>query len=290
MTCFRPVPAFQGGPGEQARLLPPLGTANLNLPCGKCLGCRTDRAREWAERCRHEASCHLHSIFATLTYDDEHLPGELVPSHVEDFIRALRQRARRQFYKKRKRALHVILTNPTSAIRFFISGEYGDLTNRPHYHALLFNCEFADKTEAGADLWRSETLTKLWGKGEVKYGQLTARSAAYSAGYASKKLCDDDGVVIQPPFVRCSRKPGIGLPWLRTYAEDLRHGYCVTADGVKMPIPRYYRKKLDGSAVGDEIGVACATPGTPRLRRTPAQLAAAEAIAASRRALTRKKL
>jgi hypothetical protein len=30
-------------------------------------------------------------------------------------------------------------------VRFFHCGEYGDLTRRPHYHALIFGYDFPDR-------------------------------------------------------------------------------------------------------------------------------------------------
>ena len=44
------------------------------VPCGCCIGCRLDYARQWAERCIHEADSHTDNYFLTLTYDDDHLP------------------------------------------------------------------------------------------------------------------------------------------------------------------------------------------------------------------------
>lgn len=270
MPCYHPIPGYQGGAGEAVRVMPPLGTANLSLPCGRCLGCRTARAKEWGERCRHEAACHEHNIFATLTYDEAHCPSELKPDHLAEFIRSLRQAVRR--------GDPAFISNPASSVRYFASGEYGDLYGRPHYHAILFNLGCVEQTKVGADLWINERLTALWGRGEIKCGSVTGRSASYVAGYTSKKLgCDADGVVRQPPFIRCSRKPGIGLPWVRTFAEDLRGGAVVTADGGTMPLPRYYRKLLAGSQVGDEAAVA-RIAATPSMDRSAERLADAERI------------
>lgn len=248
MPCYHPIPAYQGAAGEPVRVMPPLGTANLALPCGKCLGCKAARAKEWGERCRHEAACHELNLFATLTYDDDHLPGELVPAHFAEFIRAVRQAVRR--------GDEMLLSDPRASVRYFGCGEYGDLNDRPHYHVIVFNLGVAEKVRMGAELFTNRRLTELWARGQVMLGSVTGASASYVAGYTAKKLgCDRDGVVRQAPFIRCSRKPGIGLPWVRTYAEDLRGGSVHTVDGGEMPIPRYYRKLLAGSQVLDEGNV-----------------------------------
>lgn len=254
MACYNMIPAYQGEPGGPVRLLPPLGTANLEVRCGRCIGCRADRAHEWGERCYHEAQCYEHNIFATLTYDEDHVPWSLRPDHVWRWMKRLRKRVR-----ARDSAL---VTTPPVGVRFFLSGEYGEQSGRPHYHAILFNVCCADKKKLAGDLWTSDELTSTWKLGEVVCGDVTAASAAYTAGYAIKKVGESgcevspDGEVRVAPFMRCSRRPGIGLPWLRTYAADLVHGYVVTRDGQKMPIPRYYRKKLEGSWLLEEADSA----------------------------------
>lgn len=241
MPCYHPIPASQASPGQRVKLLPPIGEAHLLLPCGKCLGCRAARAREWGERCRHEAACHDFNTFVTLTYDDAHLPAELMPGHLAEFVRAVRQAVRR--------GDDSLLSDRSRSVRFFASGEYGDINDRPHYHMIFFNLGCADKQIIAGDEFFSARLTELWSRGSVRCGSVSGRSASYVAGYTAKKLsCDRDGVVRQGPFLRCSRKPGIGLPWVRTYAEDLARGSVVTVDGQEMPIPRYYRKLLAGSA------------------------------------------
>ena len=46
----------------------------IEVPCGKCLECRLDHARQWADRCILEASEYDDNCFLTLTYDDLNIP------------------------------------------------------------------------------------------------------------------------------------------------------------------------------------------------------------------------
>ena len=148
-------------------------------PCGQCIGCRIDRSRQWAARCVHEAQLHTDNCFLTLTYADEHLPkhNSVSVKELQLFMRYLR------------RAIY-----PTK-VRFFACGEYGDQFNRPHYHIALFGYDFPDKelfTKRRANnLYISETLNKIWGKGHCSIGELNYQSAAYIARYVVKKINGD---------------------------------------------------------------------------------------------------
>lgn len=237
MGCNFPIPARQDTPGGEITLHPSLGTANLCVPCGHCLGCTAERAAEWAARATHEAQLHDRNIFITLTYSDDHLPTGLDPPALQRFLKRLRKRATTD---------STIQTDGTG-IRFLACGEYGDTTQRPHYHAILYNCDLADKHKCGKDLYESDTLTKLWPYGANRIGAVTPASAAYVAKYQMKSRNIDhitpDGEVLQRPFLRMSRRPGIGAGWLEKYSDDLQHGYLV-ANGVKRKIPRAYIKRL----------------------------------------------
>ncbi len=103
-------------------------TSMQMVPCGSCIGCRTAQARQWAVRMMHESRGHESNLFVTLTLDDEHLNEnrELCPKDFSGFIKSLRKTQERRF-------------------SFFGCGEYGEHTNRPHYHALLFGIDFFDK-------------------------------------------------------------------------------------------------------------------------------------------------
>lgn len=58
-------PSFRGDAAE-----------SLEVPCGKCMGCKADQAHQWAIRIYQEASLYDRNSFVTLTYDDENLPKD----------------------------------------------------------------------------------------------------------------------------------------------------------------------------------------------------------------------
>lgn len=235
MTCYHPIPARRTKDGPWI-LNPELGTADAQIPCSKCIGCRTDMQTDWVRRCVHEAAQWQENRFITFTYDDEHLPNELRPRDLETFWKRLR---------KACSSNDNILSRRSAPIRYLACGEYGDRTKRPHYHACVFNVGFHDERRYSAKLSESDTLTAIWGHGACKLAPFTPATAGYVAAYITKHghrtYYDADGVVLQPPFKRQST--GLGKTWLDKHQDDLQHGYLI-ADARKTRVPRYYIKKL----------------------------------------------
>lgn len=256
MPCFHPVKAWQfKSPGDdKAKILfyppsmQPDMPSNLQVPCGRCIGCRLERSRQWAIRCVHEASLYEDNCFITLTYSDENLPdkGSLRP---RDFVLFMK-RLRKKFGKN---------------IRFFHCGEYGEKLSRPHHHACIFNFDFKDKklwsTNNKQKLYVSETLNKLWGYGYCIIGNVSFESAAYVAryimkkqlGYSSKNLSSVEKAIERikhygqrhPEYITMSRRPGIASAWFDKYKNDVYpKDYLTTRGGVKSKPPKYYDKKL----------------------------------------------
>lgn len=245
MACYHPVSAWRTDSGSilwaprEGRL------REIQLPCGQCIGCRLERSRQWAARCMHEAALHDRNCFITLTYDDAHLPpgGSLVYGDYQAFMRRLRKAAGR--------------------LRFYMCGEYGETTFRPHYHAALFGYDFPDKVtfsrNGGNILYTSKLLSRLWPAGHASVGALTFDSAAYIARYVTKKIVGDKaeahyrrvdkttGEITQlvPEFNHMSLKPGIGKDWIRLYhPEILANGGLVINGHLCKSIPRYYSNYL----------------------------------------------
>lgn len=236
MACYHPLRALWYGeytdsgkkkfkiigdktPISKKAFLPAIETEEV--PCGKCIGCRLEYSRKWAVRCMLEAKQYEHNQFITLTYDEDHVTwkmganretGEiepvttLIPEDLTKFMKDLRR-----YYK-----YHYNHDN----IRFYACGEYGSHTHRAHYHIIAFNLPIEDKekffiNKSGEQVYISESIQKIWGKGQVSIGDVTWNSAAYVARYVMKKIKGKESermyelLGIEPEFVRMSRKPGI---------------------------------------------------------------------------------
>lgn len=132
-------------------------------------------------------------------------------------------------------------------ISFMVTGEYGELNKRPHWHAILFNYRPTDEkpkyqTERKEQVWESKYLTDLWGKGSVEYGSVTMDSAGYVARYAAKKLVHgNDQDHDFHPIHKTSSARAIGRSWIELYHEHtFNNGFVVLPDGNTSKIPRYY--------------------------------------------------
>lgn len=210
------------------------------IPCGRCLGCRIEKSRETALRCVHEADTHDQNCFITLTISDQSLAEmgpDLNKAHFQDFIKRLRKwiydhKMPASLKAKAKRGQGDILAQARkewwqrNGVRYYQCGEYGELTDRPHYHACLFNFDFEDKVlwsvRNGIRTYKSGTLDKLWsvpekntlhynqyptefhykdGRGQLRrvigfteVGQVTWQSAAYVARYVLKKKYGESAI------------------------------------------------------------------------------------------------
>lgn len=260
MACYRPLDAWQGEDRRivfrETELRKELGFyRELKLPCGRCIGCRATRVRTWATRCVHEAQMSKRNCFITLTYSDENYIPSLEYGHYQEFMHRLRAKHRRDQKKAGEKA---------TPVRYFMCGEYGDTTLRPHYHALLFGLDFPDLIQIGENLFRSPTLERLWTKGFSSVGTVNYQTAAYVAGYAMKKLDDGDEkrksrrysrvhettgelTQVQPEFGHMSLKPGIGYTWFQKYWQEVfkaRDGVMFPG-GRTVPPPRYYKELLE---------------------------------------------
>lgn len=239
MTCYHPLKGWSriGNPQQVTFNRSHAYTDRpRTVPCGQCVGCRLERSRQWAVRCHHEASLHEENCFVTLTYNPENEPeyGSLKLRDLQLFMKKLRKKYSRK-------------------IRFYACGEYGPKLQRPHYHLIIFNHDFADKTlwqeNNGEKLYRSKELEKIWTYGFSSVGSVTFNSAAYVARYIMKKQNGVQAVLHYgnriPEFTVMSRRPGIGANWLKKFASDVYPDDFVIINGKRVRPPRFYDQNFE---------------------------------------------
>lgn len=156
---------------------------------------------------------HLSSSFVTLTYSNEKLPSgaSLVPKDVELWLKRLR------------------LAVAPAKLRYYLVGEYGSKTERPHYHLALF----------GLGMMDAQVIHDTWGMGHVVVGELNPQSAQYIAGYVTKGYTKKEDKRLcgrYPEFARMSRRPGIGATAMHIVAQSIQ-SYGIR-DLVKVEVPR----------------------------------------------------
>lgn len=258
MPCYYPVNCWYAKTSNQNgryTLVYDKSAADQSRPaireCGKCIGCKLERSRQWATRCVHEASLYDQNCFITLTYSDDHLDpwGSLNKTDWQLFMKRLRKAV-------------------TPKLRYYMCGEYGDKPDpgsssplgRPHYHAIIFGWTPADlvphsKNIRGEIQYTSKRLESIWQNGYVIIGQMTFDSAAYVARYCTKKITGEiarehyatydqatgEAGDLLPEFSLQSNNPGLGSRWFEKYRHDCDKGY-ITKNGVKTPVPKYYLK------------------------------------------------
>lgn len=156
------------------------------------MSCRINKGRKWTSRILLEQMFHpQRSWFVTLTYDENTVPrtGDGKPtldkSAALNWIKNTNNRIKGRF-------------------RYFVVGEYGDRTFRPHLHLAIFpddDCSITD-------------VLDRWTNGHTSLSEMDGKRAAYLCHYTAKKLtCPADERLeadMEPEFRASSRFPPIG--------------------------------------------------------------------------------
>lgn len=211
-----------------------------------------NHAMSWSVRIMHQTQMEADSCFLTLTYDDAHLPSDrsLHVEHPQAFIKSLRRKIR--------------------PFKYFLCGEYGGETLRPHYHLCLMGEDFHKDRETyryatpnGHPLFTSATVNAAWPHGTHNLiGALTTESACYVASYVNKKFkgpntdnryktlfIEEDGTAeihqLKPEFATMSRRPGLGSTWFDKYHKEVYPADEVILNGRPRRPPKYYDSLLE---------------------------------------------
>lgn len=188
------------------------------LPCGQCVICRVNKARELAFRMSAESSYWPFSAFLTLTYAD---PNQISLSKLH---------LQSAFKRARKGDLR---------FKYYAAGEYGGETHRPHYHLCLFydgDLGFISDVSLGKNnghlLW--------WPHGLANLGTFTRESARYTADYLLKSLGDEVPLQLEKPFRLMST--GLGKQYLLDNRSAFERDGMIRFGQSYVAVPRYYRK------------------------------------------------
>lgn len=213
-----------------------------------------------------ETNLHEDNCFLTLTYED---PPKIVREG-HDPLHTLMRKDYVDFLKRLRKKIEPL------RFRYFVVGEYGDETFRPHYHAALFGFPGClrgitrQKFQSTRSDWANccsicRMVGETWGLGDIQIGTLETASARYLAGYVTKKMTMRDDPRLEgrePEFARMSLRPGIGHDFMYEVASSfmlhnleqtegdvpstLRHGES------QLPLGRYLTKKLRNMVGRDE--------------------------------------
>ncbi len=215
------------------------------VPCSKCYACIQRRMSGWIYRLNKELDRSDSAVFMTMTYEDKKVPyssNALMTLHKEDlqkFWKRLRKEEAKQFKELLKLDRLTDVKDYKKPIKYFAVGEYGSETERPHYHAIIYNADI-------------ENLDKNWKDGQTHFGEVNKASIAYTLKYMQKSQDDwlnygdmDDRT---PPF-QCMSK-GLGENYLtdamkQWHKKDrLNRYYLPEEEGKKIALPRYYKDKI----------------------------------------------
>lgn len=194
------------------------------VPCGHCFECKRAKAREWSLRLALEYETCPHASFITLTYSDENVP-------VVDYLPVLDKRDVQLFMKRFRRSLEPL------KLKYYLCGEYGSQTMRPHYHAIVYG---VDPEDCAGE------VEKCWQYGFSTCQNVDGGSIAYVAGYVNKKLYDNKeykemGLI--PPFSLMSKK--LGFQYFVEHHDQIMTDKSILYNG-ENAVPRYFLKKDRG--------------------------------------------
>lgn len=188
----------------------PWSSGDQVVPCGQCTACRINKRRVWVCRMMLEMKDHREAAFLTLTYDTPNLPltsvsgrplATLTKEHPQLFLKKLRKR---------------LEPHP---IRYFLVGEYGELSGRPHYHAAIYGLQGSPfvamgMPRQGSLSFAERTVQEAWGLGITQTGILAREAMEYIAGYIQKKMTSVHDMRLdgrEPEFSLKSRNLGFGM-------------------------------------------------------------------------------
>jgi len=207
VKCLNPVVIPHKSTGE-----------NMIVCCGKCTACRTHKSSVLTLKCNLEARSHNYQHFITLTYNNEFIPlmhavpvvgskgtrwmfvstcdrldekgliinevaytqrqiNDLMEKvHLNGFFPYLSKRDAQLFLKRLRKHISLITDEK---IRFFLCGEFGPKSLRPHFHLLVWHNSETLAESMGV------LVNKSWQFGITDCQQIQSSASSYTSGYVN---------------------------------------------------------------------------------------------------------
>lgn len=243
MACSSPLQAYRPATGGALLFNPPTNGraySPIHVPCGYCLPCREEYARQTAIRIYHESQLHEQNAFVTLSYNDDNLPEH----------NSLQYADLARFHKRLRHHLG-------GKLRHYSVGEYGDKSLRPHYHMCVFGNAFLENRiivrHTPTLLWTTAFLEQCWGHGFISVGTLNYTTASYTASYVTKKLRakqkyvrvdETTGELLELEQPKAIMSPNLGKEWWLKYGHQVADHDYVIINGKRQKPPKAYDRWL----------------------------------------------
>lgn len=213
----------------------------VNVPCGNCIECRKQKARNWQIRLNEEIKCHEYNYFMTLTFSPDGLKEILDRTKMTECNAAAEYALRHCLERYRKKYGH-------SLKHWFVTELGHENTERIHMHGILLSDEPLTFNKIERKQNGIMATWDFWKYGIVFVGDyVNARSCNYIVKYMHKIDEDHKGFVGQ-----VLASPGIGRAYTDKATNHLLHEYRPnnTIDyyrlnnGSKVKLPSYYKNKF----------------------------------------------
>lgn len=212
----------------------------VNVPCGQCIECRKQKARNWQVRLQEEIKIHKYNYFITLTFAPKELQQICNKTQLKECNAVAEYALRHCLERYRKKYRH--------SLKHWCITELGhEGTERIHLHGLLL----ADEPLQFEEIERINNgimaKWEYWKYGIIFVGDwVNAATVNYIVKYMHKIDNDHLGFIGQ-----VLASPGIGRAYidknnnlqLHKYRPGNTIDYYRLNNGAKIKLPTYYKNK-----------------------------------------------
>lgn len=214
--------------------------------CNRCPACLNAKSAYLTQLCQCESDDSCYTMFATLTYNDLHLPrfsfekgyavigdGEMLsctPVSPDEYSAIMEKNPSLSYVRKTDiqkflKRLRYYLKNET--LRYFAVAEFGPEHLRVHWHLLLFfNSQKVSKI-------LGKIIRKAWTFGFVNCSLTKGKSVNYVASYVNS-TCDLPSFYQNNSLLRpwCSHSKFLGASYFKACREDVYNALYTHSDDI----------------------------------------------------------